>query len=99
MRPIKWDSCAAEGGYIGENLQARLLLGHADLLGAVAAALPAVLPVAACAAPEADAPLWETVGELPPWAEWIAGFAPDTSPPAPPVGSMIYTSEIGRAHV
>src|SRR3546814_6746953 len=27
-----------------------------------------------------------------PWAEWIAGFAPDTSPPAPPVGSMIYTS-------
>src|SRR3546814_2907912 len=44
------------------------------------------------AAPEADAPLLETVGELPPWAEWIAGFAPDTSPPAPPVGSMIYTS-------
>src|SRR3546814_9437832 len=37
-------------------------------------------------------PLLETVGELPPWAEWIAGFAPDTSPPAPPVGSMIYTS-------
>src|SRR3546814_15392660 len=74
------------------NSQARLLLGHADLLGAVAAALPAGLPVAACAAPEADAPPLETVGELTPWAEWIAGFAPDTSPPAPPVGSMIYTS-------
>src|SRR3546814_360721 len=74
LTPINWHSSPAEVGYIADNSQARLLLGHADLLGAVAAALPAGLPVAACAAPEADAPLLETVGELPPWAEWIAGF-------------------------
>ncbi|AEG51424.1 o-succinylbenzoate--CoA ligase [Sphingobium chlorophenolicum L-1] len=92
LTPINWHNSAPELEYILVNSQARFLLAHMDLLDAPGLSLPPNLHLATCASAGTEPGPHPVHGGVGDWSEWIARFAPDQSPPVPPVGSMIYTS-------
>lgn len=94
--PINWHYKADEVGYIVRDSDAKLLLAHADLLGAVADGLPEGPPVVSLDPPPALRALEGDAG--PPgaasavaWDRWLSA-EPYAGPAAAPRSSMGYTS-------
>jgi long-chain acyl-CoA synthetase len=97
--PINWHFKADEAGYILRDCDARVLVVHADLLPAIAEAIPTgtaclvvPTPPEICAtyriAPEQARVLSDGVD----WDRWLANHAPHEGAPRRPTYSMIYTS-------
>lgn len=97
--PINWHYKGGEAGYILTDAGAKALVIHCDLLPQLEGVLPAGLPVLTVATP---AEIQEAYGLAPElcrvpqgatdWAQWMAGQAPWTAPPAAFRGAMLYTS-------
>lgn len=96
--PINWHFKGEEVASILADCEARALIGHADLIAAVAADLPAGLPVFAVPPPqavkaafgvEAPAALPEGVRDF---TAWWADLPEHPGPARPAPMSMIYTS-------
>ncbi|MEZ5659617.1 MAG: acyl-CoA synthetase [Burkholderiaceae bacterium] len=105
--PVNWHYTPEEAGYILRDCDARVLVVHADLLPAIASALPPTLTVLIAATPpeiahaygRADTPSPATLigtldhpGRLLAWEDALAQAAPWQAPPPDARGSMIYTS-------
>jgi long-chain acyl-CoA synthetase len=97
--PVNWHFTADEVGYILADSGARVLVAHADLLPAVAAAVPAGVHVFVVETPPE---LRDAYGlpagpkAQPPgvhdWSSWLESHADTGLDAGPPPGSMIYTS-------
>jgi len=97
--PINWHLVGREVAYIIEDCGARVLIAHADLLNAVADAVPAGIEVVVVPdAPDLQAVfrLSDEACAMPPgarvWDDWIAGLAPIEELYDEIPDSMIYTS-------
>ncbi len=97
--PINWHFKADEIAYVLGDCGAKVLVAHADLLAAVAGAIPAGVHVIAVETPPEIATAYAIPPEaarcppgLPRWDSWLAGYAPWQGPPLPQTSSMIYTS-------
>lgn len=98
--PINWHFKGEEVRYVLDDCGARLLIGHADLLAAVRADLPAGLPVIAVETPPEVAAAYRladgagrvAAGDRE-WEGWLAAQDPATAQaPGPSRESIIYTS-------
>lgn len=95
---VNWHFRAADAGYVLRDCGARVLVAHADLLGALREVIPEGMTVLAVPTPAlvrqayglADDPA-APEGSLD-WPAWRDSFAPNTAPPVPSPGSMLYTS-------
>ena len=95
--PVNWHYTETEARYLFENSGAKAIVIHADLIPAIAAALPAGVPVLVVATPpEIAAAYGIETAPVPPgmtdWSSWLEGFAPYDQPVAEAPGSIIYTS-------
>lgn len=104
--PVNWHGRPEEVGYVLNDCGARVLVAHADLLGAASGAVPEGMRVFAvptppeirdayglsAAAGAVPAAASAVPGHAPEWGRWLEGFAPRTAPPAAVRGSMFYTS-------
>lgn len=101
--PINWHYTAEEAAYILNDCDARVVVIHGDLLGAVAEAIPASTKVVVVPTPPeivAAYHLPETFDGIPDcvadravmWSDLLAGKVPWTAPLPPRRSSMIYTS-------
>jgi len=97
--PVNWHYTGDEAGYVIANSGARVLVIHADLLGPIAADIPAgvrVLVVETPAEIRAAFGLTDNQCRAPsgavPWHRWLEGFAPLPPQVVVPPGTMIYTS-------
>lgn len=77
--PVNWHFASAEIGFLLQDSGARALIGHADLLAAATAAIPAGLPVL-------------SVGPSGGYESWLAAQPPYAGPLVSPRGHMAYTS-------
>ncbi|MGH9019611.1 MAG: AMP-binding protein, partial [Acidimicrobiales bacterium] len=97
--PINWHGSAEEVAYVLTDSRARVLVGHADLLRGVAAAVPASVHVLGVRTPadiargygvSADeSMLADGVTE---WGPWRDGFAPGDADVSADAGTILYTS-------
>jgi long-chain acyl-CoA synthetase len=97
--PINWHFKADEVGYILRDCNARVLVVHADLLPAIADAIPAgtaclvvQTPPEVCASYRIELALTRVPSSATDWDRWIGSQAPHQGPPRRPTYSMIYTS-------
>lgn len=97
--PLNWHSSADEIAYILADCTPRALIGHADLVGRIATAVPAGLPTFAVDCPVAGdrSPPASSLGASAPvhgrdWSAFRDVAAPWTQPARSPRGTMIYTS-------
>jgi len=97
--PVNWHNTADEARHVLEDSGAKVLVAHADLLQAIAGAVPPGCAVIAVETPEAlrqayrvsEADAAVPAG-LPAWDAWLDALPPKPLPHAVPPGSMIYTS-------
>jgi long-chain acyl-CoA synthetase len=97
--PINWHFKAEEVAYILADCGAKVLVAHADLLAAVAPAIPdnvTVLVVPVAEDIRTAYGLSPDFGQVPPgataWDDWVAAQTPWQGAPLPQTSSMIYTS-------
>ncbi|MBY0363616.1 MAG: AMP-binding protein [Phreatobacter sp.] len=96
--PVNWHLKPDEVRYILEDCEAKVLIGHADLLAAVAGDLPAGLAVFTAPLPPEVARHFPSPGPCEPPAgsrdldTWLGLEAPFDGPARPAPMSMIYTS-------
>jgi long-chain acyl-CoA synthetase len=95
--PINWHLKADEVAYVLADCSANVLVAHADLLAAVADAVPAGVKVLVVETPPEIAGAYgSAAGGLPPgaigWDAWLAAQQPWQGPALPQTASMIYTS-------
>ncbi|MEZ2298426.1 acyl-CoA synthetase [Variovorax sp. RCC_210] len=103
--PINWHGKPEEVLYIVNDVEPKVLVGHADLLAAVRAHIPAgTVVITVPTPPEAVRAfsLAEAVTQVPAdateWNAWLEAFAPWDGPPRRSRATMIYTSgTTGRA--
>jgi len=96
---VNWHFLPAEAGFVLRDSEARALVVHADLWPRVAEVLPPGVTVLVVDTPDdivAAYGLDAAATAGPPgalrWTPWLDGFEPHTAPPAPPLGSMLYSS-------
>lgn len=87
--PLNWHSTADEIAYILSDCTPRALIGHRDLLGKAAQAIPADLPTFVVDGLGANEAL---PSQAHAWAAFRDAAAPWTQPARAPRGTMIYTS-------
>ena len=95
--PINWHLKAAEAGYILHDCAARVLVIHADLLPAIAAAIPGEVTLLVVPTPPEIAAAYriEPAAAAPGhtvWDQWLALQPPWREPARADRPSMIYTS-------
>jgi long-chain acyl-CoA synthetase len=97
--PINWHFKADEVGYIIRDCDARVLVVQADLLPAIAGAIPAgtmclvvQTPPEICASYRIDPEHARVRSDSIDWESWLASRAPHQDAPRRPTYSMIYTS-------
>ena len=97
--PINWHLKAEEAGYIIRDCRARALVVHADLLPAIAAAIPDDVAVFVAPTPREIAGPYKvepSSAVVPPdrddWNQWLAGYPEWQKPAKAERPSMIYTS-------
>ena len=96
---VNWHYTADEARYVFEDSQAKAVVIHADMLGAVRDAIPADAAVLVVATPPEVMSAYGVppeLGTLPAgrtdWTSWIDGFEPRLGEPAGTTLSIIYTS-------
>lgn len=97
--PINWHFKADEVAYVLADCGAKVLVVHADLLAAIAGAVPAGVKVLVVATPpevRATYPMSPEADRLPPgavdWDTWLSSQGLWLGAPLPQTSSMIYTS-------
>jgi long-chain acyl-CoA synthetase len=97
--PINWHFKAEEASYVLTDCGAKALIGHADLLSAVGASVPAGVPVVWLATPpeilsaySIDPDLAAVPAGAIDFEAWLAAQPPYEGPTVPQPQSMIYTS-------
>ena len=92
--PLNWHSTAHEIGYILSDCTPRALIGHTDLINAIADAISGELPTFAIPSPMADVSTASVSNpaHLRDWPSFRDQNAPWAEPPRAPRGTMIYTS-------
>jgi long-chain acyl-CoA synthetase len=97
--PINWHFKPDEIGYILGDTATRVLIGHADLLNALAAAIPDTITRLSVATPPEilanftiDPALLATPPQARDFEHWLSEQAPYRGPKLPQPQSMIYTS-------
>ena len=96
--PLNWHFKADEIAYVLADCRPKVLVGHADLLAGLGAAIPAGTRVLSVVVPPEVAAAYDRGGAAEPvpgaedWDAWLAREAPHTGPVMPPTQSMIYTS-------
>src|SRR4051812_10623849 len=94
--PINWHGKADDISYILDDVKAKVLVAHADLITALRGALPAGLIVLAVPTPhEVEIELGKTGEPMPDdiiWPDWLSGHAPWTGEPKRSRATLIYTS-------
>jgi len=96
--PINWHFQADEVGYVLRNCEARVLVGHGDLLAGVSEAVPADVTVLGVPTPPEHLTAYglpEAADALPAgvqgWDAWLADHAPRAQTVPTPPGPMLYT--------
>jgi len=95
--PVNWHYTPDEANYLLVDSGVKLLLIHADLLPAVASAIPEGLPVVVVETPQEIREAYH-LGEVssrlghPLWHELLDAAEPFAGEPEPPPSSVIYTS-------
>ncbi|MEZ5818029.1 MAG: acyl-CoA synthetase [Hyphomicrobiaceae bacterium] len=96
--PVNWHFHPEEVAYVLADCDARVVVGHDDLLGALAGRLPGGARVVSVAVPPEIAATYNvqtSVARLPgalDWEDLLAGSEPYGGPIVPQTMSMIYTS-------
>jgi long-chain acyl-CoA synthetase len=97
--PINWHFRPNEVGYVLRDCAARVLIVHADLLPAVAPAIPSGVAVLQVETPGEIRRAYGVsdtkaaiIPDAPDWNRWLEAQEPATAPPLPLGESMIYTS-------
>jgi long-chain acyl-CoA synthetase len=95
---MNWHATAAEAAYILGDSGAKAIIGHDDLLAAVAHVIPSSVTIVAVATPPEIREAYRLGPDFaagPPieaWDEWIERYGPWQGDPAPAPGAIIYTS-------
>jgi long-chain acyl-CoA synthetase len=94
--PINWHGKPDDVSYILDDVKARVLVAHADLIAPLRGALPAGLIVLMVPTPnEVEIELGKTGEPMPDdiiWPDWLSGHAPWTGEPKRSCATLIYTS-------
>ncbi len=97
--PFNWHATVLELDYLLRDCGARVLVGHADLLARLGAAVPPGVTVLAvetlpeiATAYRLDREACRLTPGMTGWSEWLARQRPWTGPAAAPTQSIIYTS-------
>src|SRR5258708_9786024 len=94
--PINWHGKPDDVSYILDDVNARVLVTHADLITPLRGALPAGLIVLVVPTPnEVEIELGKTGEPMPDdiiWLDWLSGHAPWTGEPKRSRATLIYTS-------
>jgi long-chain acyl-CoA synthetase len=94
--PINWHGKPDDVSYILDDVKARVLVAHADLIAPLRGALPASLTVLVVPTPtEVEIELGKTGEPMPDdiiWPDWLSGHAPWTGEPKRSRATLIYTS-------
>ena len=96
--PVNWHFHPEEVGYVLADCDAKVVVGHADLLAAAASHLPPSAAIVSVRVPPEVRSAYRIDGEVAPlagfddWDAMIARSEPYAGPPVPQTMSMIYTS-------
>jgi long-chain acyl-CoA synthetase len=94
--PINWHGKPDDVSYILDDVKARVLVAHADMIAPLRGALPAGLIALIVPTPnEVEVELGKTGEPMPDdiiWPDWLSGHAPWTGEPKRSRATLIYTS-------